>query len=808
MAFSLTTTAQNLVDQVNVKKNIILEIDGIPYVFGAVGIQKIWEIGDDAEIGQEGLTIGGKLGLPNSLPWISIQGTTSQIKNQLLQDKGGSGSVSSVKIRLIDKNEFLTDIFAPGDTIPDILAANADVYLGFLEGSHPEDSIKIFNGTISDIEFGAGYVDVTISHPEQLKRQILFEITESETSASITDADTIIPVDNADNFPVIAGVRTYVIIEDEAIEYTGTTSTTLTGCVRGQLNTIAGSHDIDTAVELVYRFEKEAIQGSLELLMSTSGVFETQAATDFNQVTAILNVPNTIAFDDVNIQQTLGLVVGDLISTSGATNGANNVTDKAISGFGTTDTGSYIVVSDVTFVDEVGTSASVTFKSKYDVLGIGCGLNPKQVDVAEFELLETIFASNIADYDYYIKEEISAKEFIDEKLFYPSGFYSIPRKGKVSLGFTAPPLEVEETKTLDETNVLNPDKLRIRRSTNRLFYNAVIYKYNEDIIEDKFLSGNITKSERSENRIPLGNRPLIIEAGGIRNTPANQTFLERQASRFLDRYQFGAEQITVEVNYKTGFNLEVGDTVIFGTPNLKVSDSTVGSRKFQPRIMEVTNTSLGITSGKISLELTDTAFSLDGRYGTISPSSFVDSGATTTRIPLKKSFSTGALNEENEKWQLYIGQKILVRTYNWSTQEETTFNGFDFTDVNTMLVDALSSAPSEDYVVDVPNYDDSSADAMARWKRAHCFYTPQLTVVSGVSTTEFTVSALDATKVFNGAFIRVHNSDYSIDSGDVEVTSVAGVNIIVNTDLGFTPSAGQLVDLVGFIDEGEPYRWL
>jgi hypothetical protein len=84
-------------------------------------------------------------------------------------------------------------------------------------------------------------------------------------------------------------------------------------------------------------------------------------------------------------------------------------------------------------------------------------------------------------------------------------------------------------------------------------------------------------------------------------------------------------------------------------------------------------------------------------------------------------------------------------------------------------------------------------------------------VTSGVSVTSFNVSLSDAAKVYVGGIVRVHNDDYSIDSGNdgVEVLTVVGTLITVKSTLGFTPSVGQKVDFVGFVsDEGQPYAWV
>jgi hypothetical protein len=95
-------------------------------------------------------------------------------------------------------------------------------------------------------------------------------------------------------------------------------------------------------------------------------------------------------------------------------------------------------------------------------------------------------------------------------------------------------------------------------------------------------------------------------------------------------------------------------------------------------------------------------------------------------------------------------------------------------------------------------------------KLIHLWWTPTLTVVTGVSSTEFTVSLLDAALLFVEAPIRVHNQNYTIDSGQKprKVTEVNGTTIKC-TDLGFTPAPGQKINFVGFIvDKGSAYAWL
>ena len=155
------------------------------------------------------------------------------------------------------------------------------------------------------------------------------------------------------------------------------------------------------------------------------------------------------------------------------------------------------------------------------------------------------------------------------------------------------------------------------RSAN--FYNAVIYKYEKDQVDDKYTKGKIRQSADSTNRIKVGNKPLTFEADGVRAENNFEDKFDTQARRFLDRYQYAAESLWVDVTWEAGFKIEIGDTVILKGAELKISDTSAGqgTRNFKPRLFEVQNKTLNLTGRPIKLFLVDTAFSLNGRYGVI-----------------------------------------------------------------------------------------------------------------------------------------------------------------------------------------------
>lgn len=820
MALELTTTARILSEQTNIEQQIILEIDGIPFLYGAIDIVQLVRYGDEGiDYGDPGLVYGGLLVDPRSRPYIQLGKTSFNIKQQIAQDKGGATSVQKVAINLVDKDEEVTKALQPGNHVPDPLGRQASVYLNFNGGLHPEDSIKILTGIVDTLDFGAGNVNITITHPDDLKRTEIFSNIADKLSSAIDDVTTTIPLDNASGIlESLDAVTSFVRINDEVIEIGSIIGNDIVGATRGALGTTAASHDIEDDVTTIYRLEGPPIDLSLKLLMSSQEEFfiEEVSISSFEFVPSVGPLENAVFFAGIDIEEKYGVTPGDFITITGATEGANNVSLATVGSIISIETGSYVILPLESLVFEEDSPAEAKFKSRFNTLADGAGLSPINVDVPQFTLLNDQFGSSFFDYDFFLKDTVRVKEFIDQKIFYPSGLFSIPRKGKTSVSKLIPPLADKDTKFIDETNTKKAERLKTIRTTNKNFYNAIVYKFEESLLDDKLLRGDITLSTRSTERIKTRTKPLTIEASGVRDLPVTLNKIKREARRYLDRYQFAAESIEVEVNYKTGFAIEVGDAVVFGSEGLQISDNKSGTRNYLPRIFECVNKAMNIKNGAIKLSLLDTAFGLDARFGTIGPSSQIDSGATTTRLPLKKSFSTQVFEREEDKWEDYINEDVRIRSVDFTFDEEVRFTGFDPTQTNVMiLADPLSVAPSEDFIVEHPTYpfNDNPRDRFL-WKAIHCFFDPQVPVVSGTSGTVFDVSVADATKFSINQPVRIHNEDYTIDSTptlDIDnftVVDISGTVITLDRDIGFTPDSTMFVDLIGFIDGGAPYAYV
>ncbi len=714
MAFELTENAKNATSGVNIKPQLVLEVDGVSTIFGAAIIKKKVKIGDVGLTIGGGWTIGGLIDIEDQEDLITFDGTSTSIRQQLLPDKGAVSSISSLSISLIDKDVIASNLISPGQTLTEILGASVKVYLGFEDTAFPSDYIEIFAGFISDTSSGAGFVVLDILHPDDRKRQDAFEKADSPLSSGIDAVVTTIPLADASEFLTdILGpdgledptFRSYVLIGDELIRYTGSSGNSLTGATRGEITTTAATHDSGDDVQSFYYLESDAIDICLKFMLSGwGGPFKTAIAVEnFNRVSPTELVTDAIFFENIDVEAKYGIVEGDYVSTTGASNGANNVTLKTISQIFKNDFGSYIVMNGVTFVEEVATSAILDFRSKYDTLPTGLKMSPFEVDVLKHESLRQLFLAS-TDYRFYLKETIDGKDFIEKQIYSPVSAYSLPLRGKSSIGLHVPPFDLTSVAVVDKTNIKNPSKLKMRRGIKRNFTNSVSYRWDEAVLSDTLVSGKVYKDATSLGRIVVGAKHLKLQARGMRGTLQAAATSLSAANRRLKRYGLAARYFEkMEVLYSVGMRIEPGDFILFDPADLSVTNLETGSRDLDSQIYEVTNRTLNIVTGKVTIDIVDTEYDGTERYGLISPASKVSYGTSGTEFVIKESFASKFGTNEHRKWTDLVGASVLVRKD-------------DFTVSGTAIVASLSGntvtlestvgfTPLADYIMELDSYD-------------------------------------------------------------------------------------------------------
>jgi hypothetical protein len=846
VALELTQAAQIASSKTTIGPQLVLRIEGLDTVFGAAPILKYIRVGDD------GLTVGGDApGILPATPWviggfslvddsenlISLDGSGTSISQQLYQDKGSVSSIPSLKMKLLDKNQLLSQLISPGVELTDMLGRRAQVFFGFQGTGYPEDFVEIFRGIIDDIESGAGDVTLNIAHPDTKKRQELFTKKTMVLTGAMDDTQDSIPITGA----AAAGVflerfdnpalgqedttfETYVRIDDEILRYNEVDATGMPSDVlRGQLGTVASAHDADAEVVPFYVIETDLVDAALKLMISgrNGSYVSGLSPTSFNVTDGTEYVANSIFFQARNLTKEDNLQVGDVITTTLSAEPDNNQLRLIVTQIVPKGDGCYVVVeTNTALVDETTTTAAVALRSQYDSWPEGLAMDPRDVDIEGHHYWQDLVLSQF-EYRFYIKEQINGKDFLEKEIYAPYGAYSIPRKGLASLGYHIGPVPTTALVQLNKNNVVNPQKIRLKRTLSRNFYNTIVYKYDLDSLEDKFLSGLVYTNEDSKTQIPVGTKAFVVSASGIRTDLDAVLETEIAAQRLLDRYKYAAEYFeNVEVFFKAGFNLDPGDLVVFDFTDLKITNTQDGTREKPRRYFEVVNKAMDLKTGIVKLTLLDTTFATSDRYGIIGPSSVITSGGTTFAI-IEESYGGVFPGAEYRKWENYVGLPVLVHNADYSFSEEATFIGFDSFNPFKMLFapsSPLSAAPSAGYIVDLPDYPtDTDKETNSEYKLIHAHWGARKQVLSSAGTNfKFNISHLadNIRPFYVGAPVVVHSDDWTTVSPEAKILSLTlkggptRIEVEVDTDLGFVPQSLDYISFLGFPDEDPCYRFL
>jgi hypothetical protein len=499
-----------------------------------------------------------------------------------------------------------------------------------------------------------------------------------------------------------------VLIDNEIIFYTGISGNQLTGCVRGSLGTTAAAHSDDESVVSFYQLTGNALDLALKVMLSRNDYYEDSVdVTNFNILGDGDGVSNSIFFSLLDVADEYGVVPGDYITTSGATNGANNVSLKQVLEVVVTEEGSYITVDDVSFVDELASAAVISFRSQYDTLNPSCGmaLHNNEVDILEHEKIKRWFLSSF-EYDFYIRDTIeNGKEWLEQEIYFPASAYAIPRKTRSSVAYHIGPLPTSDIRSYDQSNVIKPSGLSIKRSSDNYLYNTIVYRYEEKLLEaDKFLRGYVTVDNTSKNQIQVGTKALVIDSRGMREILSGNILAQNASNRRLKRYKFAAEFIeNFQVTFGSSFNVDIGDIILVDMADLKISDTKNASRSGKPRLFEILNKRFDVRTGKINLTVLDTGYSTTSRYCLMSPSSRLASGCTSTVLKLKVTGNTIFGVNEGAKWSRYLLGSVKVRSDDFIARNDNS--NIQSVSGNTVVLDSpLSFTPLEDDTLTIDTY--------------------------------------------------------------------------------------------------------
>ena len=612
------------------------------------------------------------------------------------------------------------------------------------------------------------------------------------------DIDTVLNVSNTEALLTDQSIlSSYVQVNDEIMKVVSKTDTTIT-VERTQFGTIGANHESEDEIISFYSLSDNPIDMALKLMLSDE---DNEYFLSDDKPREILS--NQLIFDYYNIQDLTGLVEGDLVRLTGV-----NAGEYTIVNFGLLDNGSFITL-DGTLTDDAEFTDTFEYKSQYNVLPDGLGMLPFQVDVQGHLDIKAFNPALFVDYRIDLKETLEeAKSFIEEQIYFPQGLYAIPRSARSSVKLVTPPLSSEVLPTLNTENVTNLSKIKQRRSLHKYLYNIYRVDFEKDEIEDKYKRKDILINNDSRNRIKGGKKVFQIKSEGFRDNAPTIAAITNILERYKDRYSFAPTYFQgVTLTYGESFNIEVGDVLPFGGNDTQIVNLQTGLRGGQQaELFEVINKSLNIKTGEVKVDLLQTSFNIKARYAVFSCASNVGVGSTTTKIVLTKTVDTEEFDLETEKWSPFAFEKIRVRSEDYTFDEEVTLLGVDPQNSNALLVETLSTAPLEGYIVEIPLYDNASQTVNDSYKLQFSHMTFKGEIDTVASNSEFDV--LDASGLVIGSEVVINSPDFTRDSfGETYlINDIVGNTITLDKDLPFTPVSGDLVQHSNFGDNGYPYE--
>lgn len=812
--------------------NMVVEIEGIENPIAIVPTYRPVRYGDPGiYYGQDKLVYGALVVDPNVKIGLSLE--SQLVISQKLEPEQGRGSVTTMTLVFVDIDQYFSKLISPGQLLDDILGNKLiKVRVGYQNTAYPQDYLVCFRGYASNTRAQSGRVTIQLSDANLKRRADVFTIQKTQTSADIDALVTNIPVIATDGFSKrIMGpdgtydpsARTFIQVEDELMEYdqNGIVDGTTFAVTRGAMGTIAAAHDMNSDVSQRYVIEGNLIDIALKVMLSGWGgpwskdqpVLGLKNGLDFGIENNLIRFPDgTDLIDKYNLSE------GDYVYLTGSTMGNDGTYQVQSIASSTGQINNLLFLEQNLVAQEYpATSVRLAFRSKYDTFPRECGtkMRTSDIDMGTWQdTRDTFYNTSYTNMRFIPGDSISAKTFIERELLLPASLYSVTRFGRISVKITLPPIAGQKIIQLDISNVLEADKITIERALNtRRFFNDVRYSYDLDPVTGDYLNKKFLLDSDSLNLNDLDS-VLPIQSQGLRSDLFADEFTEKKGINLLSRYKNAAFELqNIVTNWGTGSLIEAGDVVLVkDDKTLQITNLTTGERNFGTQLLEVIDRSIDIKTGRVSIKLlSNIGYQVGDRFATISPTSQVAAtGSSNSTIKIQDSFGAEFPGNEQEKWRILIGSQIYIHKKDYSDGYVRTLTGFMQSDRYMMILDSpIPVVPDSDWVVDVDEFPDTpNTFDNQTLKLLFCFIDPSVEVIAGISNTQFTVPLARIDTFTVGNPISVHNSDFSQDSPETTVKSITGNQIEVAKDLGFTPTSGELAELIGFPDGSGPYRIL
>jgi hypothetical protein len=813
--------------------NVVFDVEGvISEVFSLAKVQKQIDYGDPGLFyGKPGLVYGG-VGNDERAKVYILPESNLQV-SQIVEPEQGRGSVATMSFALLDKNGESTRFFSQNQVMREPLGRPiVRVRVGYANTRYPEDYFTVFRGYITSIKGTPTKTFIQLSDPNSKRRAQVFYPGKTQVSFALDSSTvTILGVNFRDFFEhtlgpngqIDPGVGLYLKIDDEFIDYTDgsilDTFTSIVNVTRGARGTTPAAHDAGAEITNMVEITDNCINIALKVMMSGfQGPWKTDVPllSIINTNSSLGDVQNAVVLpDNIDAVEDYGLTIGDYVYIRQSTQGNNGTyIISGISSVNDRPNNLILFTTNLNAVESGDTGVVMDFRSKYDVLPTACGLSmsPAEIDVRSFELIRDQFLFG-SDYNmrFFLAAPVSGKEWLETKLLLPVGCYSVTRLGKVSLNITLPPVGRDTTQVLTNKNVIDPDKISVERAINtRRYFNEIQYKY--DLSDDgDYRSQKIVLDATSVSLISISS-VLPIDAQGVRTEFDAEALIDRRASYLINRYKNAAIYIELKTNWEVGSIIETGDLVILrDNGTLKIPNYSTGELNIGESFFEVLRCVKDIKSGTVTLGLlSDLSYLVTDRFGTISPSSnVIASDSDAQNLKIEPSFGALFGLSEFQKWTDTVGLNVEIHTTDYSFRETHRLVAARSDNV-LALQEPLSISPIDGLVVDVAFYPSDTTDPLDQKlsKLLYAYFTPSIEIVTVSDFDNVEVAASDIGVFSLNQPILAHNENYSRLTEETTVVEIIGNNVIVDPRFIPSPSDGDRLEGIGFLDGGGPYRYI
>ena len=197
-------------------------------------------------------------------PTLTIIRNLSAGMAQVTVDQGRS-SLASALVELLDKNGVITNMafqYQMGNRKVTIKA-------GF-DGLPESKYVTAYVGRVNNYTLQQDNVTWSFDIVSLMTDTFSAVFNQTATvAADVLIGDTTVTVDSTAGWPAATNGNCYLLIDQEVISFTGITTTTFTGCLRGQLGTTADAHSNGGTISNFIYLYGNPLTIALQILLST-----------------------------------------------------------------------------------------------------------------------------------------------------------------------------------------------------------------------------------------------------------------------------------------------------------------------------------------------------------------------------------------------------------------------------------------------------------------------------------------------------------------------------------------------------------